>query len=162
VNDSYYDVAEICRNGHVITDRAATHPQHRKKFCSDCGAATIAECESCSTPIQGYYHVPGVIGFAGNPEAPTFCHECGDPYPWTSARISAAKEIALEAEDLNEEERQLLAASIDDIVRDTPATDLAATRFKRLLAKAGKGTANALHKIAVDIGSEAAKKSLGL
>lgn len=162
MNESYYDVAEICRNGHVITDMAGRFPAHRKKFCPDCGAATITACESCDSPIQGDYHVPGVVGFGGNREAPAFCHECGQTYPWTDGRISAAKEMALEAEGLNVEERELLAASIDDIVRETPRTDLAVSRFKRLLAKAGHGTANALHKAAVDIASEAAKKSLGL
>lgn len=162
MSDSYYDVAEICRNGHVITTMAATYPEFRKKFCPDCGAGTITACESCGAEIQGTYHVPGVIGATSKRSAPSFCHGCGQAHPWTEARIEAAKEIALEAEGLNDKERELLAASIDDIVRDSPRTELAAGRFKRLLAKAGQATRDGLYRVAVDVASAAAKESLGL
>lgn len=157
-----YDVAEVCLNGHVITEMAASYPAHRKPFCPDCGAATVTACPSCQAAIQGYYHVPGVFGGFREKKAPAFCHNCGDPYPWTSVRIEAAKEMALEAEDLDEDERKLLAASIDDIVRDTPRTQLAAGRVKRLVAKMGQGAAGAMRDIAVAIGTEAPKKAMGL
>jgi hypothetical protein len=157
-----YDVAEICLNGHVITDVAATRPQYRKKFCPDCGAVTITTCPSCNVEIQGEYHVPGVAAIGFTPTASAFCHNCGEPHPWTVARIEAAKELAHEAEDLDEDERELLAQSIDDIVRDTPRTQLASSRFKRLLAKMGKGTADAMRQIAISLATEAAKKEMGL
>lgn len=80
------------------------------------------------------------------------------PYAWTEARIGAAKELAEETEDLSDEERQTLKASLDDIVRDTPRTTLAATRFKRVAAKTGKGTADAFKEILIGVISETAKK----
>jgi hypothetical protein len=72
--------------------------------------------------------------------------------------LEAGRQLALEAEDLDDDERRQLADSLDDLVRDTPSTPGAAGRFKRLAAKAGKGTANALRDVMVDITSEAAKK----
>ena len=36
----YYDVAQICPNGHVITPYADSHPGRRKAFCPECGEAT--------------------------------------------------------------------------------------------------------------------------
>ncbi len=50
--------------------------------------------------------------------------------------------------------------SLDDIVRDTPKTTVAATRFKRILAKAGTGAGQAFRDILVDVISETAKKMI--
>jgi hypothetical protein len=68
--------------------------------------------------------------------------------------------VASEADQLSEEERKDLANTLDDLVRDVPGTQVSAGRFKRLVAKAGAGTANALKDILVDIASETAKKAI--
>jgi len=49
---------------------------------------------------------------------------------------------------------------LDDLIVETPRTQLAAVRFKNLAAKAGRETAGALRSIIVDIASEAAKKAI--
>jgi hypothetical protein len=74
--------------------------------------------------------------------------------------LEAARELAREAEGLSEEEHALLEASLDDIIRDTPRTPVAANRFKRLIAQTGKGTAAAMRELVIDIASEAAKKAI--
>jgi len=89
---------------------------------------------------------------------PIFCPECGKPYPWTEVKLKAAKELADELDNLNPKERETLKKSLDDIIRNTPQTPVAATRFKRLIAKAGPVVADSFRKILVDIASEAAKK----
>ncbi|MFC1933668.1 DUF2321 domain-containing protein [Chloroflexota bacterium] len=91
---------------------------------------------------------------------PSFCPDCGKPYPWTEAKIKAAQELADELDELTSEERELLKKSIDDIIRDTPQTTVAVNRFKRLVAKAGKPAADAFRDILVDIVSETIKKSI--
>ena len=118
-----YDFAQICVNGHVINDSVRSMPQFNKKFCDRCGVATITACSNCNAPILGYYYVSGFIGGGHNMEAPSFCRECGQAYPWTKTKIDAAKELAQELE-LPEEEQAVLAKSIEDIVSDTPRTDL--------------------------------------
>jgi hypothetical protein len=160
MSDSYYDVAQVCRNGHTITSMYASSPDLAKKYCPQCGEETITECPSCNQQIQGYYHVPGFFGVGEKYKPPAFCHNCGQPYPWTKGRLEAAKELAQEAENLDEQEREQLARSLDDIIRDTPRTQVAANRFKRLMAKAGRGTAQAMREIVVDIATEAAKKAI--
>src|SRR6266851_5508862 len=129
MSDSWYDTAQICLNGHVISQFAVSQPQGSQKFCQSCGAATITNCQNCNTPIRGYYHA-GVVGMFGY-SAPGFCHNCGAAYPWTEARVTAAKELSDELDDLSPEEKETLKNSIDDIVRDSPSTTLAATRFKK-------------------------------
>ena len=47
--------------------------------------------------------------------------------------------------------------SLDDIVRDTPQAIVAAPRFKRFVAKAGKAAAERLYDFLVDVSSETAK-----
>ena len=151
-----YDTAQICMNGHVITGSVHDFPEFNKKFCDKCGQATITECPSCKTQIHGHYR--GSMSVEKRP-APAYCHECGKSYPWTSASVEAAKALAEESELTADEQRQL-ESSIQDILADTPRTDLASIRIRRLLAKAGKEVGGALRKIVVDIASETAKKTI--
>jgi hypothetical protein len=152
-----YDVMQVCLNGHQITASLKSSPEFGKRHCSKCGAATISTCGHCQTDIRGFYSDPHTIS-TYVPNVPAFCHECGAPYPWTEARLKAAQQLAEELDGLGYEEKQTLKASLDDLVRDTPRTSLAATRFKRLAAKAGKGAAEAFKDILIGVITEAAKK----
>jgi hypothetical protein len=154
-----YDTAQICLNGHEVNSCSASQPEFNADFCKDWGARTIRSCLSCSAAIRGYFHVPGVLS-AGGLDVPAHCHACGKPYPWTDAKIQAAKELSDELSELNEEEREQLKKSIDDIVADTPRTPLAATRFKRLAGKAGIGALEAFKSILTSVLTEGAKKIL--
>lgn len=154
---SWHDVAQICLNGHIINSSTKRSPQFNKKFCDRCGKAAITQCEQCSNPIQGHYHSPGLISVS-EIFTPAFCQNCGAAYPWTTVRLEAARELALELDGLNDTDKETLSQSIDDLIKDTPSTPVAATRFKNLLAKAGKEGASALRDILVDIASETAKK----
>ena len=154
-----YSVAMVCLNGHAVNTHADSRPDRNEKYCSDCGAETITQCVNCNAPIRGRYMTPGVI-LAGVYTAPSFCYGCGNAYPWTEAKIQAAEELADEMDKLTPEEREQLKRSIHDIIRDTPQTPVAATRFKRLVGKAGQKMGEALWGIVVDIASETAKKMI--
>ncbi|WP_027724534.1 DUF2321 domain-containing protein [Tuberibacillus calidus] len=157
----YFDFAQICLNGHVVNDSAGTYPQYNENFCTECGAETITKCPSCNTHIRGDYHSDAVVIIGGSRyKLPKFCHNCGQPYPWTKMKIEAAQELASEINELTDDERELLAKSIDEIIKDTPKTTVAATRFKKLLAKVGAPIAESFREVLVDIISETAKKSI--
>lgn len=157
MRDSWYDIAQICINGHVITTSLNSSPENSVNFCSKCGKPTISKCQNCNTPIRGFYHIVGVI-YSGDFKLPHFCHECGKQYPWTEAKLEAAKEFADMLEELSPEERDILKKSLDTIVTDTPQTPIAANKIKILAAKVGKATAKQLRELVVDIASETAKK----
>lgn len=159
MSNSCYDTAQICLNGHIINKSTIDSPQHNQKYCAKCGSLTITNCQSCNTAIRGYYHMEGVYGF-DDYSLPSFCHNCGKSYPWTEAKIKAAQELAFELDNLTQEEKENLNKSLHDIIRDTPETTVAATRVKKLFAKAGKGVAEGFKNILVDIISEAAKKMI--
>lgn len=154
---SGYYQRQTCMNGHVITSYVGSPwgNARMQPFCGDCGAATILECPSCREPQRGY-PLDAVMGERGTPKA--YCGRCGKPYPWTEGHLAAATELVTEDELLSATDKELLTATFADMTSENPRTTLAATRFKRLAAKAGKGLGDAIQKTLVDVLSETAKK----
>jgi len=157
----YYLTALVCLDGHMLTTGLEDSPEMAANHCSQCGAKTISRCPQCQQNIRGYLKIPGVF-YPGSSTPPKFCHSCGKPYPWTKSALAAAREYADELDMLTEDERELLKKSLDDLVRDTPQTNVAGLRVKKLMAKAGRETASAMRDIIVDVLSETAKKTIGL
>jgi hypothetical protein len=120
----------------------ATHTQ----FCPECGLPTASRCAQCQFPIMC------------DPRRPSYCRRCGKPFPWTESSLAATAELVMEEERLSEEDKQLLTASLTDLVSETPRTTLAATRVKRIAGKVGGAFKAAMYKFAVDCASETAKK----
>lgn len=154
-----YDVAQICINGHLVNSSSRSMSQFNQKFCEKCGAETITQCPSCKLDIRGYYHSPGFISLAEE-SIPSFCHNCGKSYPWTESALDAAQELADELSELTDEEKDLLKKSLPDLIKETPKTKVAESRFKKIMSKAKKESVDAMRSILVDIISETIKKSL--
>lgn len=87
-NDDWYDIMQVCINGHKITTALASMPNTGTDHCDECGARTISKCESCGTNIRGHHHNAG-ISF-GTP-VPDWCHKCGKPYPWQNKPATNTK-----------------------------------------------------------------------
>lgn len=155
----HYQTAQVCLNGHTITSSLETTSTLGAKFCDQCGAETICVCPSCNAKIRGYYHMDGVIGGFGY-SPPNFCFSCGKAFPWTVSKLEAAKELADEFDELTADERKKLKGAIDDLVQNSPKTEVAAVRYKKIVKKLGAGTASALREVLIDVLSEAVKKSL--
>ncbi len=156
-------VVEVCTNGHIITvmsesdisieaisehDTRIVIPKRSHKLCDKCGAPTITNCQNCNSPIK----------FPATITPPSFCPDCGKPCPWTEAKLKAARELVDEIDNLSPEERNLLKRSLDDIVQDTPQAIVAATRFKKIVDKAGRIAEDGFRALLVDIISYGAKK----
>lgn len=77
----YYDVMQVCLNGHQITSRYNESPQFRQDYCDKCGKQTVYQCSKCGEPIRGKYISKGVLDLTSVP-VPSHCHKCGSPYPW--------------------------------------------------------------------------------
>src|SRR5579859_2353404 len=93
----WWDVAQICLNGHVINQQVVAERDHSQAFCSRCGKATTMSCRHCRAPIRGAYHFPGTY-VVDDVSLPSYCLGCGRPYPWTETQVLAAKELADELE----------------------------------------------------------------
>ena len=155
----WYDTAQVCINGHVINPRAETEPEHNKSYCSECGAETITSCPNCEAKIRGKLH-SGNYFTLPMLEAPKFCWTCGSPYPWTVSRLKAAHDLANEIKGISKEERKLLNLSIDELVGDTPQTNVAIVRFRKMMSKVGPELCDTFKKILIEIMSEAVKKQI--
>lgn len=155
----YYGAA-ICLKAHVITDHL-TPAVKADPYCARCGAEVLVACLSCGTAIRGDSYSEGVVMISGYvTPAPAFCFKCGNPFPWTAERLGAAKELADDLVDLTPEQRERLKSAIDDIAVEGPRTEAGAARIKTLIGGATSAVGKALWKMAIDIGTEAAKKGM--
>lgn len=154
-----YDTAQVCLNGHVITRLASYSPEVLSDYCTKCGQPTIMQCQKCNAPIRGAHSSEMGIN---EPPPPSYCHNCGNPYPWTETRLSAAKELTDEAENLSKEEKEQLKSTFDDLVKETPKTPVAISKYKRLTQQAGSFVAEGLQKILLEVMVAYAKKELHL
>lgn len=157
MREAWYDTAQICLNGHIITSSAKESPKQLKKFCDKCGQKTITSCTNCNTEIRGYYIIPNVFYPGGLDKAPGYCHECGQPYPWTESAFEAIKEL-IEISSVADAEKASVIKDLSDLAVETPRTKVAASKMRIFLKKAGKEVASGIRDIIVDIASEAAKK----
>lgn len=161
--NDWYDVMQICMNGHKITKYANSQPQERQKFCELCGAETIDKCPECNNSIRGFRHsgVRGVNYCQDDLPIPKYCIECGAAYPWQASRIENLKDILSESA-LSDQDIQDIETALPDIVCDTAKTEGASLRIKRILSSLGKDFYSITIKVISDIASETAKKTLGI
>lgn len=152
-----FDVAQICLNGHVINRSHIEYPDYSKHFCDECGAITIISCPNCNKQIRGARRDD--IDFERIP-APKFCEHCGLPFPWTEKRLKATKELLDDLDHLSNQEKEILEASIIELVKDSPATPLAISRFQKIVSKISPVAASILKELIIDILSDTAKRLL--
>jgi len=153
-----YTTAAVCQRGHAMAADAGLHPA--AKFCADCGAPVMTTCPGCGIAIRGHFVPPGLTGVGGPYTPPNFCFSCGQPFPWTIEKLTAAKDLADELEDISVDDRTKLKTAIDDVASGGPRAEVGAARIKRMVGKAGTTVGQALWKISLDVASEAAKKIL--
>jgi hypothetical protein len=89
---------------------------------------------------------------------PDYCYECGAPYPWMTTKLEAVTELA--EMQLSEQDAEIIKTNLDDIVRETPRSQVAAHKVKQVLTKSGQIVGQGLYKLIVDIASETATKVL--
>lgn len=165
---SQFNAAQICENGHVITDRVNLDPHQGERFCSKCGAATVERCQKCGAQIRGAETVPtGSVFNAPSYEIamgakPLFCPDCGTPYPWMKHATAAFDELLKESEDVRDEDRTDAAKDLQDVAQESARTPVAVVRLKKLLKKLGPDLAEGARKIIVDVAAETVKKTLGM
>ena len=152
---SFYP-AFICMNGHVIATVSSRCPD---RYCIKCGSPIIHKCNNCDATIRGSSTDDYIYETIYS--VPAYCPTCGKPYPWTSAAIEATTHLIAEESRLSEQDQQKLIEVLPDALSDTPRTQLAAMRFKRIMALGGF-IADGLRDFAVNCCSQAFLKFLGL
>lgn len=151
-----FDIAQVCLNGHVITDSFSTEYKKAQPYCDMCGEETIVKCTNCETPIRGYDSGSSVIYTY---EPPSYCYKCGHAFPWISSKLKYAEELA-EHFEMNEDDKRLLIENLEDLMRDTPRKQIAALKVKKVLAKTEPIFVSALKEVFKAVSTEPIVKSL--
>ncbi len=131
------------RSVHLVLSSLQRFPQFKKSFCEDCGAPTIDQCQACCWPIAGLG--PNSWMGGGPFKPPSYCGECGSPFPWTATALAAAKEYTDDLDQLSPEEKDALKSTFADLTSDTARTPLAASRFKKFANKIGPVASGTLY-----------------
>lgn len=126
----YYETAKICLNGHMLTD-SMEDSQNKDRFCTICGKAAITYCPICKDPIHGCYENGSLV--CQKTRVPSYCHNCGHPYPWIEERLKAAENIINMLDSLTNDQRKQLIDFIPDITMETPRSEYAALIYAKLL-----------------------------
>ena len=150
-----YDVAEICLSGHITNSSVKQYPEDSMRFCDLCGELTIQACPACNASIRG-----DSVEFSSSYDLPSYCTDCGSAFPWIKAKLDAARELFDIIDEFTERDREILNANLDDLVRETPRTQVASLKVKKSLAKVSSSVVSAFRDILVDVLSEAAKKTI--
>lgn len=147
----------VCSNGHWLeTERPLND------FCEKCGSKMMSRCQNCNEYIK---HIAFdddmiILNAFSDDEKPSYCRHCSKPFPWITAALEAAELLITEDENLETEEQEQLISTLPDIISETPRTQLATVRIKKLLLKAGKFTAEGIRQFAIDFACELAKQLL--
>ena len=136
----YYDVQQVCENGHIRNDTIKYRPEANEEYCTLCGKKTITQCPECSTDIRGAMLISKPRGGRPSPcesltVAPAYCLSCGKPYPWTENKILTAIQMFAEFGNLDDKEKETIEQDIKNIAEDAPQAELSAMRIKRLWEK---------------------------
>jgi hypothetical protein len=107
------NVAQVCRNGHLVLGSLQRFPQFQKSFCEDCGAATIDQCQKCGWPVSGI-GPDAWMAETGPYRPPRYCGECGTPFPWTETALAAAREYTDDLDQLSDDEKASLKGTFNE------------------------------------------------
>lgn len=156
---NYYNAA-VCINGHII-DNTLYDEDTVDNFCNKCGGKIVTTCSNCGTKIRGQIISRHIVVPVEQRKPHSYCHECGNPYPWTEKAIFAMMKI-LREEKLDNELISSIEDSIPDMLSETPGSSLAVIRLKKILSAVGKVTGDTILKFVVTYGCEAVITALNL
>jgi hypothetical protein len=152
--DARYCAAQICLRGHVQSSDGKNDFE-RGEHCPQCGDACIDTCQHCKAPIRG----SGVYESPLDYERPSFCYNCGRPYPWMADRLQTAKELLNHDDKLSLEEREKLWVLLQYVMTD-PKSDMVPAKKKLFeigIAKALPATREFLLDLIAKLGAEMLK-----
>src|SRR5690606_32823884 len=74
------------------------------------------------------YEVPGVAAIGFPYHKPSYCYNCGYPFPWTEQLINNAVELIALDEELTDEQKEILKNALPDLIVETPSTPVATAK----------------------------------
>lgn len=157
-----YKRGAVCERGHPVRADVTPHDP-ADPFCQRCGAPTVTACGHCSEALRGRYFSTDRMTLVGNGYSiPKHCFNCGKAFPWTQRALDEIAELARDEGGIDEDDTARLIEAVESLSSDGQPDAVAASRFKKIVAKAGGPTGKAIEQIAVQVISAAAKATLGI
>lgn len=141
-----YSHVLICSEKHVVNDLQG----NVMKYCQKCGNKLHSECQNCGAPILGPFEMPDAT-IVSDYEVPYYCHNCGEPYPWTQKILDDAVELLALDSDLDSESKELIRSAIPGLIVDSPTAPLSVEKFNRGISKVSANIKNGLFGILKDV-----------
>ena len=156
-----YKIARVCLNGHLITNNIDADPVFaEQKCCTICGSEAISYCSHCNAEIRGAYSNGFRIDFEDK-TVYAYCHNCGNPYPWTEASLEKAEMIIVKLAGVSKKTKKELSKSFKDLMQETPGTEYAILLAKQALSVCKSTAKEALIGIITELACAAVKTKLG-
>ena len=159
MNQYVYHHAQICECGHIVCSDTEQHPEQIKNFCPCCGAKTITRCPSCNSLINGdlFEKVPNVESDSVPSDSydsittthyvtsyspklsksvilPSYCPDCGSPYPWVESLLSACDNIVSLSEKLNASQKETLKKCFPNLIVERPESAYSALIAQKVIS----------------------------
>jgi len=99
IETAVHDTMQVCRNGHVVTDRLHGCPEGGSTHCIRCGTTTLDRCQTCGQELAGAITIPGLLPI-GVRQPPHYCSTCGAAFPWATRRRPPAPDSRALLENL--------------------------------------------------------------
>lgn len=131
---------------------ASGNPIPLPKFCADCGAKTMSKCHVCGAYIQYKEHRPHYV--------PSYCTECGEPFPWVSSALEELGRVTDEAKELTPEEKAALKRAYPELTKNTVKTRDAVETLKAYYAKFSPAAVAIVRTVLVNVMTDEAKQAM--
>lgn len=139
--------ATICEKGHVLSQDEI----NVSKFCTICGSKTLSICPSCSASIRGERKFDMVVLGHISYDLKYYCHECGNPYPWTIKVLENATELLTLEDNIDDETKSIILNAIPDLIVESLDSPLAVARFRKYSRNLSDITKNLLMGILANV-----------
>lgn len=155
-------VPRYCESGHYLGDVDARQAANAPPGCGECGVAALAACPACGEHFASKLGEGGVYDLSGRDTLPdNYCIHCREPFPWTVAALEALEELAGELENLKPGQADLLVRSLPDLLAQTPRTEVAVVRLKKILATAAGDARAAIVSLLLQHGVAVVRTAVG-
>lgn len=157
-----YMNAEICQNGHLISKNL--NNENHEEYCSKCGEKTIRTCPNCGTPIKGLLCLSTEYQIYSNKEyrIPSYCYNCGKPFPWIENNLKKLNAILLLDNILSDDEKGILRQYLPDIPMNDDNTLTSAALVKAISDRAAPATKQFIIEFIKSVSIAAVSKLFGL
>src|SRR5699024_5448130 len=143
-----------------ITYNYELTPSKQAKHCQTCGKETVTQCLHCNAAIRGKYNRPNVVTVGYRYSVPSFCHDCGHPYPCTQTLLDNVVEIVGFDEDIGDADKDIITSTILDIIIETSTRPVSRAKYKKHVNRTKYFVKEGLRNLLIDLVSECVKKSL--